>query len=292
LRSAPRSRRAAALLAAAALALANPPKALSDWSLSTRATPATVWSVGDGADGSPAAMRVADVIAGGQPDRVLYLGDVYEDGTAAEFAENYAPVFGRFDAIAAPTPGNHEWSNRGEGYYAYWGDIHGGPVPDFYGFRAGGWQLLSLNSEADHVQSSAQLRWLRDRLRSTPAIGTCRIAFWHRPRYSAGLNGDQEDIEPFWRVLANRASIIVNGHDHDMQRMKRRRGIVEFVSGAGGHKPRDVDETDPRLAFARDGVQGALKLVLRRRSARWAFVTISGRTLDSGRLRCRRSGRR
>lgn len=39
---------------------------------------AVVWAVGDGADGSTAARRVAARIAADRPERVLYLGDVYE----------------------------------------------------------------------------------------------------------------------------------------------------------------------------------------------------------------------
>jgi hypothetical protein len=53
-------------------------------------------------------------------DRLLYLGDVYESGTAAEFESNYRPLYGRFDSIAAPTIGNHEWPNVATGYVPYW----------------------------------------------------------------------------------------------------------------------------------------------------------------------------
>jgi hypothetical protein len=271
-----------------AFSLLLPATSRADWQLTVPTRPATVWAVGDGADGSEASASVADLIAAGDPDRFLYLGDVYDDGSASDFAEDYAPIFGRFDAIAAPTPGNHEWGNRDVGYFPYWASVHGAPVPYYYAFRVAGWQILSLNGETEHFDPSPQLGWLRQRVRSTPGVGTCRIAYWHRPRYSAGRNGDQEDVGPFWDVLAGKARIIVNGHDHDMQRFRERRGIVEFVSGTGGHKLRDVNESDPRLAFARDGVRGALRLVLRRRSAEWAFVAGTGETLDSGHLRCRR----
>lgn len=270
-----------------ALALALPAAAESGLGLRHAEAPATVWAVGDGADGSAEAIAVAELIERGDPDRFLYLGDVYETGTASEFAENYAPVYGRFDRIAAPTPGNHEWGNREQGYYPYWGAAKDDPIPDWYAFRVAGWQILSLNSQADHEGDSAQIDWLRKRLRETRGVGTCRIAFWHRPRYSAGRGGDQVDVEPFWRRLAGSASIVLNGHNHDMQRHLRRRGIVELVAGSGGHEPRDVDETDPRLGFAADGVQGALRLVLRRRSADYAFVSTDGTVLDQGKLQCR-----
>ena len=257
-----------------------------------RDAPATVWAVGDGADGSAGAISVGDLIERGSPDRFLYLGDVYTEGTAEEFTDHYATVYGPLDQITAPTPGNHEWDKRGVGYYPYWSGVTGQAVPDWYAFRVAGWQLLSLNSEAAHEEGSAQLRWLKQTLRGTRGPGTCRIAFWHRPLYSAGTNGDQADVEPLWNALEGSASIVINGHDHDMQRHRRRRGIVEFVAGSGGHDLRDVDEADPRLAFAADQTLGALRLVLRRRRASYAFVALDGTVLDAGTKRCRRRGER
>ena len=46
---------------------------------------ATIWAVGDGADGDQRSRDVARVIARSRPDRLLYLGDVYDTGTADEF---------------------------------------------------------------------------------------------------------------------------------------------------------------------------------------------------------------
>jgi len=46
---------------------------------------AIVWAVGDGADGSPVARKLARRIAADQPDRFLYLGDVYPSGTAQDY---------------------------------------------------------------------------------------------------------------------------------------------------------------------------------------------------------------
>jgi hypothetical protein len=255
--------------------------------LTRRDAAATIWAVGDGADGSAASTAVAELIEADAPDRFLYLGDVYENGTASDFADRYQPVYGALAAITAPTPGNHEWGNRDQGYFPYWRQAGGSPIRPWYAFRVAGWQILSLNSEAQHGAGSAQVRWLRERLRKTD-VGTCRIAFWHRPRYSAGRGGDQVDVEPFWRALAGNATIVLNGHNHDMQRHLQRRGIVEFVSGAGGHELRYVDETDPRLAFAQEDVTGALRLTLGRETATHAFVSVDGTVLDSGELGCRR----
>lgn len=248
---------------------------------------ATVWAVGDGADGGDAASRVADVIERGRPDRVLYLGDVYESGTPEEFENRYKTIYGRFDKIAAPTPGNHEWPNHDAGYDPYWSTANP-EIPTnrhYYRLRAGGWELLSLNSESGLDSGSPQMRWLRSQMRD--ASGTCRIAFWHRPYLNAGKHGDQKDVAPLWRAIQGRATLVLTAHDHNLQHFKRRDGLVELVSGAGGHDLYQSDENDPRLAWDEDDEFGAVRLDLRPGLARFAFVDADGNTLHRGRVRCR-----
>jgi hypothetical protein len=246
---------------------------------------ATIWAVGDG-DASPGSRALVQRIAAGHPDRLLYLGDVYERGTAGDFRDHYGPSFGRLASITAPTPGNHDWPRHPRGYDPYWRHALGRwRVAAWYAFRAGGWTILSIDSETDHGSGSQQLRWLRSRLR---VPGTCRIAFWHRPRFSAGTrHGDDAGMAPVWDALRGHAAIVLSGHEHDMQRLHPIDGITSFVSGAGGHSHYALRRDDPRLAFGDDWADGALRLRLRRGSASYAFVTAAGRVLDSGTLRCR-----
>jgi len=119
---------------------------------------AVVWAVGDGGDGNPRSKELAVRIASAPLDRFLYLGDVYDRGTAEEFRRNYAPVYGRLAAKTSPTPGNHDWPNHREGYGAYWARVHGRRPPPYYSFSLAGWRILSLNSEAPHGAGSRQLR--------------------------------------------------------------------------------------------------------------------------------------
>jgi hypothetical protein len=245
---------------------------------------AVVWAVGDGADGTAVSRRMARRIAADDPNRFLYLGDVYPSGTAGDFARNYEPAYGPLAPITAPTPGNHEWANRSTGYFPYWRRKRGRPLRSWYGFEAGGWQILSLNSEAPHGPGSPQLRWLHDRLASS--TGTCTLAFWHRPRFSAGVvHGDSPDVAPFWQELRGHARLVVNGHEHDMQRFRKRAGITEYVAGAGGGVRYAVN-SDPRLVFSRGDVTGGLRIVLRPGRARLEFRSVDGRVLDASRATC------
>jgi hypothetical protein len=245
--------------------------------------PAVVWAVGDGADGSSIARRLARRIERDRPDAFLYLGDVYPSGTAADFARNYETVYGRLAAITWPTPGNHEWWARDQGYFPYW-RRHGRAKP-WYRFRLGGWELLSLNSEAPHGAGSAQLRWLSRVLDS--ADGTCRLAFWHRPRFSAdSVHGDEPDVAPLWNALRGHARLVLNGHGHALMRYRRRDGLTEYVAGAGGRVLYSL-RPDHRLAFGRSGQTGALRLELRPGTATVEFRAVNGELLDRSRASCR-----
>jgi predicted small lipoprotein YifL len=247
--------------------------------------PAVVWAVGDGADGGGPAAELAQRMADSRVDRLLYLGDVYDSGTAHEFRANFDGIYGALARRTMPTPGNHDWPKRAEGYFPYWQRVLGRPVPSYDAVRLGGWEILSLNSEEPHGPGSRQLAWLRDRLR---APGTCRLAFWHRPRYSAGAaHGDQPDVEPLWQALRGHATVVLNGHDHDLQRLRPIDGLTEFVVGSGGHGLDAVNRRDRRPAFVNDSSYGALRLALRPGTASYSVVSRGGRTLDAGRIPCR-----
>jgi acid phosphatase type 7 len=243
----------------------------------------TLWAVGDG-DGSAPSARIAALIARDRPTAFLYLGDVYEGGSAGDFRRDYAPTFGRLRSLTLPTPGNHDWDQRGAGYRPYWGRLTHGRPPSHYAVSIGGWQIVSVSSEDGRDPKAAQVRWLKRRLAGS---GTCRIVFWHRPRFSAGMHGDQPDVDPLWRAVVGRAALVLNGHDHDMQRLAPVDGTTEVVSGAGGHGLYRVDRADTRVTWFNDRTYGALRIRLLRRRAALAFVAESGRVLNRFSVRCR-----
>jgi hypothetical protein len=243
-----------------------------------------VWSVGDGGDGSAAARKLAALIKRDEPERFLYLGDVYPAGTRTDFRRRYAPAYGRLRRITEATPGNHDWPNRRSGFLSYWKAAKGRTQRAYYSFSVAGWRFLNLNSEAPHGEASAQLVWLRKQL---AAPGTCRIAFWHRPRFSAGtVHGDAPDTAPLWNSLRGHARLVLNGHDHTLQRFRKRDGLTEYVAGAGG-SILYRNRRDSRLAFGRAGVTGALRLLLEPGKATLEFRSSSGRLLDRSRATCR-----
>jgi calcineurin-like phosphoesterase family protein len=258
----------------------------SGWLPPGRKPRTVVWAIGDGADGGSASASVATLVASHRVDRFLYLGDVYETGTAHEFDVNYRPVYSRFDAVAAPTIGNHEWANVATGYVPYWTAARGVPPPFWYAFSASGWQLISLNSNAPASTSSGQLGWLAAKIRRTPRFGNCRIAFDHHPFFSAGLHGDTASLQQIFSELRGHATIVLSGHDHDMQRLHPVNGITQLVEGAGGRELYPVNRDDPRLAFFDDTRHGALRIRLRPGRAVVSFLAEDGSLLDRSAVGC------
>ena len=263
-----------ALLAAAALAL-----------VPSQAEPerAVVWAAGDVAGPGVRADRVAALVRRGEPDRFIYLGDVYETGSARDFRRWYQPRFGQLAHITEPTIGNHEWDRRFQGYYPYWFRRKGERLAPWFKTQIAGWEILSLNSQAPHGTDSAQLSWLRAALEGP---GDCRIAFWHRPRYSEGAYRRAVDLKPFWKTLAGHARIVLNGHDHNLQRHSPQLGMVEYVVGAGGRDRYKLHRGPSTMAWGTDRSDGALRMVLTPGRALLEFRAPSGHLLDRSRATC------
>jgi Calcineurin-like phosphoesterase len=272
----------AVALAAAATAESSGSTALGHAAGET-STRAVVWAAGDVATRGPAADAIAALVRRGKPDRFLYLGDVYETGTAREFRLWYHPRFGRISHITEPTIGNHEWDNRFKGYYPYWAGQKGRKWPPWSKIRIAGWEILNLNSQAPHGTGSPQIRWLEEAVQGP---GDCRIAFWHRPRYSEGAYGGAPDLNPFWNRLAGRARVVLSGHDHNLQRHSPQRGLTQYVVGAGGRARYRLHGGKSTMVWGRDDVNGALRIVLKPGRALLEFRGPRGHVLDRSHASC------
>jgi hypothetical protein len=90
-----------------------------------------------------------------------------------------------------------------------------------------------------------------------------------------------------WDALRGKAPLVLSGHEHNLQRLHPIDGIIQLVSGAGGHRLYPIRRDDPRLAWGEDKRYGALRLDLSPGRARFAFVDSEGRVLDRGSVGCR-----
>ena len=235
------------------------------------------------------------------PGTVMALGDLaYPDGTAENF-KCYDKTWGRVKDRTRPAVGNHEFHSSGATYYfKYFGAAAGDPKTGYYSYDLGTWHVVVLNSECKEVggceAGSPQEKWLRADLTAHP-VG-CTLAYFHKPRFSSGLNhGNDEEVTPLWQALYDfNAEIIVNGHEHDYERFAPqdpngkadpKRGIREFVVGTGGKNHREFGFHKPNSELRNNDTFGVLKLTLKQLGYEWKFLPEAGKTFtDSGSGSC------
>ena len=153
------------------------------------------------------------------PDLFLYLGDVYEKGSATEFQNWYGSsptYFGPFRSKTNPVVGNHEYEGlTAPGYFNYWDNI-----PHYYSYNAAGWHFIALDSTSQFGQTdpgTAQFNWLQADLASNHQ--PCTLAYFHHPVFSVGQQGDTPRMNAIWslgQAMFTKCVIVVD-EDVDVQ---------------------------------------------------------------------------
>ena len=290
------------------LAARGPAAADTSWDTITAhvdapGTPQTFIGAGDiGECGIPWAAKTAALIDT-TPGTVFTLGDnAYPYGRAVDYANCYAPTWGKYKKRTHPAPGNHDYQENlpgtepdstAQGYFGYFGVAAGnGPVGN-YSYDVGAWHIVVLNSSFEEKQflgrvldTTAQLSWLDADLAAHPS--PCTLAIWHHPRFSSGVvHGSDTRLTSFWQHLYDAgADVILSGHEHNYERFAPQtpagvadpaRGIREFVvgTGGGGYDSLDVAKvTHAGNSEAGSVDHGVLKLTLMDGSYHWEFIPV------------------
>jgi hypothetical protein len=259
------------------------------------ASPLNLVAVGDGAGGMAGADAVGDLVAGMNPDLFLYLGDVYNSGTYAEFTNYYDPTLGSVKDRTNPVPGNHESGNSFNGYMDYWNaDEH------YYSYNSGGWHFIALDSTTQYAQTApgtAQYSWLQQDLQAN-ANTACTMVYFHHPRYGLTSTNGNAYMQDIWTLLATSGvDVVLNGHEHNYSRwtpldangQTSADGLPQYIVGTGGHDSQSFAMSDGRVA-ARVRTDGALKLSLGADGGSAQFVDTTGAVRDSSTFSCRGGG--
>ncbi len=231
---------------------------------------------------------------------VAILGDaVYNEGSPQQFADCYAPSWGRHRFRTLPAVGNHEYRTAdASGYFGFFGEAAGDPAQGWYEYSIQGWQVVVLNSNCDEIggchAGSEQELWLRDRLAT--AASSCTLAYMHHPRFSSGHHGDNSSLTDLWQALVDyNADVTLAGHDHNYERLApmdangepaSSDGVQSFVVGTGGTWLRPVGSPRPGSEVVIDDSHGVLILDLEPDGYTWQFVDTNGRVLDEGARQC------
>lgn len=243
----------------------------------------------------------ADLVPKINPKAVLVLGDnQYEKGELENYRKSYDPTWGKFKGITKPVPGNHEYAtDQAVGYYDYFGKLAGDRTKGYYSFNLGNWHLIALNSNCEFVggchAGSPQEKWLKADLKANSKA--CTLAFWHHPRFSSGLHGNNKTLDIFWRDLyAAGAELVLSGHDHDYERfapqglndtVDPKQGIRQFVIGSGGKNLYPFKTVRANSEVRNDDTYGILKLTLQPQGYVWDYKPIPGSDFtDQGKATC------
>ncbi|HEY3476835.1 MAG TPA: Ig-like domain-containing protein, partial [Anaerolineales bacterium] len=259
--------------------------------------PFVLAATGDGASGVQNSDAVADLIEGWDPNMMLYLGGVYDQGTPTEFYNWYGAggeYYSRFNAITNPTVGSQEYADGAAlGYFDYWDN-----VPNYYSFDAAGWHIISLDSSSQFDETDPgtdQYDWLVDDLNDSDAV--CTMAYFHHPVFNVGQTGETTRLDSIWALLAQRGvDIVLTSRDNSYQRwhpmngvgVQDSSGVTQFVIGTGGHNMQAFIRTDSNLAagFDTSAAFGGLRLELNSAGAAFQFINLQGNVLDSGSVPC------
>lgn len=248
--------------------------------------------------GDEATANLLDGIGG----TVFTAGDnVYDSGTASEFANCYDPTWGRHKARTRPSAGNHDYNTaNATGYYGYFGTAAGDPAKGYYSYDLGSWHVVAINSNCSTIggcgTGSAQETWLRQDLAASTK--PCTVAYWHHPLFTSGANhSNATAMRPIFQALYDfDAEVVVSGHNHNYERFAPQnptggfdvaQGIREFVAGTGGRSHYGFGATQPNSEVRNGDTYGVLKLTLKANGYDWQFVPEAGKTFtDSGSGTC------
>ncbi len=262
----------------------------------------TLLAAGDIAGCNTGGDEITANMLDGLAGTVITLGDnVYDNGTATEFANCYNPTWGRHKARTQPAPGNHEYNTaNATGYYGYFGAAAGDPTKGYYSYNQGAWHIIVINSNCSKVggcaAGSPQHNWLVADLAANPAA--CTLAYWHHPRFASGsVHGDRPELQPIWQALYDaNADLVLGGHEHNYERFAPQspsgaadaaRGIVQIIAGTGGKNHYGFGTVKPNSLVRNSDTFGLLKLSLGSSSYTWQFLPEPGKTFtDTGTASC------
>lgn len=173
---------------------------------------------------------MADQARGRGYDGLILLGDlIYPEGDADQAGSRVTGVFARVlrgGTQLLPVLGNHDYESGEQG------DIlaRTGRDSSWYADQVGIVRVVVLDTE--QIGDPVQTGWLRRTL-AAPTDAAWTIVVMHKPAFSAGYHGSDQEIQQRWVPLFEQFGVplVLAGHDHDYQRSEPIEGVTYIVSG-------------------------------------------------------------
>jgi len=240
---------------------------------------------------------------------ILMLGDnVYEDGDPKHFDKKFKDIYKKLNVPFHATLGNHD-RRTARGRLQVEDDAFGyvgkQDEYEFYeGPQIGGKRLarfLCLNSGAWKEQEdlSRREKSLDKRLSKSPDYHW-NFVYFHHPIYSfahskspLGLligrwgHGSSRKLRKVWeqRFIDGGIDIVLSGHDHFYQKIRKQKGGIHyFVSGGAGKIRKGIRKNHPEVEFGKVTYH-FLHFEVSEREVRFAAVDEDGNTFHQGCIR-------
>jgi hypothetical protein len=217
----------------------------------------------------------ADLITSFAPTAVFALGDTqYEKGALSDYRTYYDASWGAFKPTTYAIPGNHEYGTAGAaGFFSYFGTGSAYPVspPGYYAIDLGDWHIVFLNTNCKEIDCTAEKAWLVNDLQNDAHV--CDMVVYHHTNLK-------------WpRVKSSRygVDVALAASRHVYERWPADNGLTRFTVGTGGRSL-------GKLSSGYDAgfrAYGVIEMTLNAGGYSWAFVDVTGSTLDTGSRACR-----
>ncbi|NPA45779.1 MAG: metallophosphoesterase family protein [Chlorobi bacterium] len=124
------------------------------------------------------------------------------------------------------------FENNNEGYY--------------YSFDYGNIHFTVIDQFVDYDPGSTQYDWIENDLANTSK--PWKIALYHRPGWSAGGHGNNEDVQNYLQPLFEQYHVVmaINGHNHYYARAEVN-GVQHITTGGGGASLATPDDSYPNI---------------------------------------------
>ena len=244
--------------------------------------------IGDYGDG-PQAGNVATLVKGQGIAFIATVGDNCY-GSSPPIATQVGNKYASYVSSKTfwPSLGNHEYSDgcgggSAKGYFAYF-TLPGNER--YYDFVVGPVHFFVVNSNSQepdgNTPTSKQALWLKQKLRK--AKQPWKIVYFHHPAFSSGYHGSTKNMQ--WPFEAWGASLVLNGHDHDYERILRDdnhdgKKLTYIVDGEGGQPPRSFYTTVSGSVVRYNSGNGALFVTATSTSLQLQFKNTGGTVIDS-----------
>ncbi len=246
---------------------------------------------GDSGSGEAGQLNLAPQLIKFAPAFTVHTGDlIYPRGAWRDYDPKFFSVYAPLlrDSPFYGSLGNHDnITQRGAPWLANFHFPRNGPqgiVPERnYSFSWGNAQFWILDGNTTGAEMRVIAAWLKRGIADSKA--TWKFAVFHQPPYSSGLHGGYDVVKKYYSpVLENGIDVVLNGHDHDYERFKKKGSATYIVTGAGGAGRYPKRHNEPDSVFYDNDNWSFSAFVIEGKYLKAQQIASSGTVLDEWRL--------